>query len=281
MQFWKMNGAGNDFIVLDNRTLQYSQTQLSDLARVVCQRHMSIGADGLMAVDAPQNGGDYRMLFFNADGSIGEMCGNGARCICRYGYENGLAGETQRVETTAGLVTGQRIDRQNYRIRLNDPTALTLDFSLTVRDTDTTYRVSYVELGDPGLPHAVVEMPGLQEMAFDALRPLGRAIRSHPAFPKGANVNFYELLGPDHVLEKTFERGVEDFTYACGTGTGSTVTVLTLQGAVSGKNVRVDMPGGTLYVDVVRSGHTIEHLYLTGPTNIVCRGEITDEALAE
>lgn len=278
MEFWKMNGAGNDFIVIDNRTLHYSQQQLVDLARTVCHRHLSIGADGLMAVDTPQAGGDYRMLFFNADGSVGEMCGNGARCICRYGFETGLAGETQRVETTAGLVTGQRIDRQQYRIRLNDPTTLTMDFPLQACGKE--YRMAYVELGDPGLPHAVVEMPGLQALSFDKLRPLGKALRSHPAFPKGANVNFYDLVGPDHLVEKTFERGVEDFTYACGTGTGSVVTILTLQGAVSGKRVRVDVPGGTLYVDIDRQDFAIRNLYLTGPTNIVCQGKITDETLS-
>jgi diaminopimelate epimerase len=92
-------------------------------------------------------------------------------------------------------------------------------------------------------------------------------------------VNFYELIGPDHVYERTFERGVEDFTYACGTGTGSVATVLTLQGQVSGQNVRADMTGGALFVDVERADGKITDLYLTGPTNIVCKGEVTDEEL--
>ncbi len=107
-----------------------------------------------MVVDAPTPGGDYKMLFFNSDGSVGEMCGNGARCICRYGYEKGLAGETQTVETTAGIVTGQRIDQRLYRIRLNDPTTVKLDSPVEV--DGVRYPCSYVELGDPGLPHAVV-----------------------------------------------------------------------------------------------------------------------------
>ena len=93
-------------------------------------------------------------------------------------------------------------------------------------------------------------------------------------------MNFYDLVGPDHLVEKTFERGVEDFTYACGTGTGSVVTILTLQGAVSGKRVRVDVPGGTLYVDIDRQDFAIRNLYLTGPTNIICQGKITDETLS-
>ena len=139
--------------------------------------------------------------------------------------------------------------------------------------------MAYVELGDPGLPHAVVEMPGLQALSFDELRPLGKTLRSHPAFHKGANVNFYDLIGPDHLVEKTFERGVEDFTYACGTGTGSVVTVLTLQGKVSGHGVKVDIVGGQLMIDAERNGSRIDSLYLTGPTNIVCKGEVTDEEL--
>ena len=93
MRFWKMNGAGNDFVILNNLEEHLPLEQLPQIARTLCERHMSIGADGLMVVDAPSQGGDYRMLFYNSDGSVGEMCGNGARCICRYGYENGLAGE--------------------------------------------------------------------------------------------------------------------------------------------------------------------------------------------
>ena len=141
------------------------------------------------------------------------------------------------------------------------------------------YFCSYVELGDPGIPHAVVPYRGLQEADENELRELGRKIRWYADFPKGANVNFYEIIGEDLVCERTFERGVEDFTYACGTGTGSVVTVLTLQGRVSGKDVRVTMPGGELRIDAERVHSHIASLYLTGPTNIVCKGEITDEDL--
>ena len=277
MIFWKMNGAGNDFIILNNLTEQLPAEDFPRIARILCERHLSIGADGLMVVDAPTGGGDYKMRFYNSDGSIGEMCGNGARCICRYGYETGLAGDVQRVETTAGLVTGQRIDRQLYRIRLNDPTTIDLDRAIEV--DGVRYECAYVELGDPGLPHAVVPFPGLRSADENALRKLGRAMRYHPAFPKGANVNFYEITGEDKIWERTFERGVEDFTYACGTGTGSVITVLTLQGKVSGHGVRVDMTGGQLIIDVERSGDKITDLYLTGPTNIVAKGEVTDETL--
>ena len=278
MEFWKMNGAGNDLIVVDDRQDAIPDEKWPEIIRTVCERHMSIGADGFMVVKKPTYGGDYKMLFFNSDGSMGEMCGNGARCICRYGYENGLAGEVQKVETTAGLVTGWRVDRRLYRVRLNDPCNMRLDGKAEV--DGATYDCAYVELGDPGIPHAAVPMKDLKNFDTQALFQLGRKLRYYKDFPKGANVNFYEIIGPDHVYERTYERGVEDFTYACGTGTGSVVTVLTLLGKVSGKGVRVDMTGGTLTIDVERdsAGHVTD-LFLTGPTNIVCKGEITDETL--
>ena len=277
MQFWKMNGAGNDFIIINNLTEHLPEGCFPQLARTLCERHLSIGADGLMVVDAPTQGGNYRMFFYNSDGSLGEMCGNGARCICRYGYETGLAGETQRVETTAGLVTGLRIDPRLYRIRLNDPTTIHLDIPIEIGGV--RYTGSYLELGNPGLPHAVVPFHDLARADENELRELGRAIRHYRDFPKGANVNFYEITGEDEIFERTFERGVEDFTYACGTGTGCVVTALTLQGKVSGHQVRVNMTGGQLIVDVDREGSAIRNLYLTGPTNIVCKGEVTDEDL--
>ena len=277
MQFWKMNGAGNDFVVLNNLVEKLPEEIFPQIARTLCERHMSIGADGLMVVDAPTQGGDYKMLFFNSDGSIGEMCGNGARCICRYGYENGLAGEVQTVETTAGIVIGHRISERLYKIRLNDPTTIHLDSPVEIDGVE--YACSYVELGNPGLPHAVVPYHDLKNADANELRELGRKIRWYKDFPKGANVNFYEILDEDHVYERTFERGVEDFTYACGTGTGSLVTVLTLQGKVSGRGVKVDMTGGQLIIDVEREGAQISDLFLTGPTNIVAKGEVTDEDL--
>ena len=277
MQFTKMNGAGNDFIILNNLTEHIPHAQFPSIARTLCHRRLSIGADGLMVVDAPRQGGDFRMLFYNADGSEGEMCGNGARCICRYGYEKGLAGETQTVESPSGLVTGRRIDQRNYRIRLTDPSVV--DLNRPVDALGQTWQCAYVELGNPGLPHAVVPYPGLTHESQSELTALGRALRRAPAFPKGANVNFYDVASPQRIIELTYERGVEDFTYACGTGSGSTVLALTLLGKVSGKDVAVSVPGGTLRVDVDRDGDVIQNIWLTGPTNFVCEGAVLDEDL--
>lgn len=275
MEFWKMNGAGNDFIIINNIKEQIPQDKLPKIVKTLCERHMSIGADGFMVVEASDRA-DYKMLFYNSDGSMGEMCGNGARCICRYGYETGLAGTVQKVETTAGIVTGQRIDRRQYKVRLND---LSVIEDRPIEVDGKTYTCTYVELGNPGIPHAVVPMADLKNYPTDKLFALGRKMRYHSAFPKGANINFYELIGTDHLYERTYERGVEDFTYACGTGTGSLVTALTLQNKVSGHNVNVDMVGGRLVIDINRTGSHIDDIYLTGPTNIVAKGEITDEDL--
>ena len=277
MKFWKMNGAGNDFIVINNLEEGLPPEAFPRIAKTLCTPHRSLGADGFMVVDQAQGEGDFRMLFFNSDGSVGEMCGNGARCICRYGYETGLSGPVQKVETTAGLVIGERIDRRQYRVRLNDPTVIDLDRTAMIGGEEIP--CGYVELGNPGLPHAVVHWPGLANADNDLLFKLGRALRCFEGFPKGANVNFYDMLGQDHVLEKTYERGVEDFTLACGTGTGSVVTVLTKRGLVSGKQVQVDMPGGTLTVDVEQENDNVTGLFLTGPTNLVAKGEIFDEEL--
>lgn len=280
MNFWKMNGAGNDFIIIDNREKKLPEDQLPRLIRTICERHLSLGADGVMLVEKPEDpAADVKMRYFNSDGSAGEMCGNGARCICRYAYENGLAGETQTIEVTAGLVTGKRLDARNYRIRLNDPSIL--DTERVIPVDGQPCRAAYVELGNPGIPHAVVEVSGLAQADRGTLRELGELLRYHEAFPKGANVNFYEITGPDEVLLLTYERGVEDFTYACGTGTGSVAAVLTTRGLISGRGTRFTMRGGVLTMDVLQDEKgRITDLYLTGPTNIVAKGEITDEELS-
>lgn len=282
MKFWKMNGAGNDFILINNMEEKLPLESMPEIVKLLCERHMSVGADGLMLIEKPskeyEDKADFRMLFYNSDGSMGEMCGNGARCIARYGYENNLSGDIQKIETTAGLVTGERIDGRQYRVRLNDPSNFRLGEEVEVEGRK--FVASYVELGNPGIPHIAVPMENLKEWDERDLFKIGEALRYNPIYPKGCNVNFYEIIGDDHLYERTYERGVEDFTYACGTGTGSVVTILTLQGKVSGEHVRVDMRGGTLYIDVVIEGSDVKDLYLTGPTNIVIKGEICDEDLA-
>lgn len=287
-----MNGAGNDFIIINNIEEQIPEEDFSYLAELLCERHLSIGADGMMFVDKPRGEGDYRMEFFNSDGSRGEMCGNGARCICRFGYENGLTGEIQKVETTAGLVTGRRIDEKRYEVKLNDPSILELECEA---ETDEgIFTCAYVELGDPGVPHAVLLSDETDE---NVLRRIGRKLRYSSAFPKGANVNFVELLPDGNAYIRTYERGVEDLTYACGTGTASTAAVLALRKLQEQKDeckadgaqeictspavysAKFDMKGGTLEIKLDVCEGVVKDIYLTGPTNIVAKGEVTDENL--
>lgn len=277
MKFTKMQGAGNDFIVFNTMAEPVAEEKMSALAKHVCARRLSVGADGVMFVEKARAGGDYRMRFYNADGSLGEMCGNGARCIARYGCEKGLAGETQRIETTAGLVIGRRITGRLYQVRLNDPTVMEPRRSVALHGV--SYPCGYAELGDPGLPHAVLLMDDWDARPREELRALGRALRYAPDFPKGANVTFCKKTGPNAFKAVTFERGVEDFTLACGTGCGSVASVMTLLGLADGRDVRITMPGGELSVTLTVDGGTTRDILLTGPTNIVCEGELTDEDL--
>ncbi len=271
MKFTKMHGAGNDFVILDNLSGSIPESDYSRLAQALCRRRLSIGADGLMIVLPAQGVGDYAMRFYNSDGSLGEMCGNGARCIARYGFDHGLAGDIQRIETTAGIVVGQRIERDLYCIRLNDPTAVETEIGIPWEGQILS--VSYIELGDPGIPHAVLELPDWDALPEEELRSLGAYIRSYAAFPKGANVTFRKRLGRNHVKAVTFERGVEDFTLACGTGAGSTAAAMRLRGELGNETLTLDFPGGELQVSLSVEDDTVCDIYLTGPAIVVAEGK--------
>ena len=271
MKFTKMHGAGNDFVILDNLSGSIPESDYSRLAQTLCRRRLSIGADGLMIVLPAQGVGDYAMRFYNSDGSLGEMCGNGARCIARYGFDHGLAGDIQRIETTAGIVVGQRIESDLYCIRLNDPTAVETEIGIPWEGQILS--VSYIELGDPGIPHAVLELPDWDALPEEELRSLGAYIRSYAAFPKGANVTFRKRLGRNHVKAVTFERGVEDFTLACGTGAGSTAAAMRLRGELGNETLTLDFPGGELQVSLSVEDDTVCDIYLTGPAIVVAEGK--------
>jgi diaminopimelate epimerase len=183
--------------------------ELSRISFKLCARRTSIGADGLIAVVPATHGGDFGMWFFNSDGSEGEMCGNGARCLGRYGYENRLGGEKMTIETLSGDVTAERISKRLFKIRLNDPTLINADIDVTV--DGVKYDCTYVELGYPGHPHAIIKLDDFDTYDEDVLREIGRKLRFYPAFPKGANVTFSRLSDSGLII-RTFERGVEDFT---------------------------------------------------------------------
>lgn len=253
MDVYYMNGAGNDFMVIDARgkTLNFEK-----LAVKLCKL---TGADGFMAADN-SDVADFRLHFYNADGSRGEMCGNGARCICRFAHDIGIAGAEMTVQTDAGLVPGWRLDENQYKVKLNNPSVLDLH-----RKGD----VAYVELGDPGVPHAVAEYNSDLWADADSLRETLRALRYDPAFPKGANVNFYQSLGEGEVRVLTFERGVEDFTLACGTGCGSIASTLWKKGLLPGGVLTAYNRGGTLKVTIGGGNGQVDSILLEGPTEIV------------
>ena len=252
MEVTYMNGAGNDFMVMDARG---QELDFGTLAVELCKL---TGADGFMAVDVSEVA-DFRLHFYNSDGSRGEMCGNGSRCICRFAYEHGIAGESMAVQTDAGIVYGRRLTEDRYLVRLNEPGVLDLH-----RKPDA----AYVELGNPGVPHAVQEVPGLKWEMREALFEHAKALRHDPVFPKGANANLYTWLDDTTIRILTFERGVEDYTLACGTGSASTAVALWAQGKLPGGELTVENPGGTLKVTVIGSEGVVRELWLEGPTQV-------------
>ena len=253
MNVFYMNGAGNDFMVIDARGLNLD---FSAMALELCKLS---GADGFMAVDHSDIA-DFKLHFYNADGSRGEMCGNGARCICRFAYDHGIAGEEMAVETDAGLVPGWRMDENQYRVQLNNPGVL---------DLNRKRPIAYVELGNPGVPHAVAEYDGDLWADADCIWDHMRSLRYDPAFPKGANVNFYQPIGESEVKVLTFERGVEDYTLACGTGCGSIASTLWMQGKLPGGVLTAHNRGGTLKVTIGGEDGEITSILLEGPTEVV------------
>lgn len=260
MKFYKYCGAGNDFVLLEN--FDGALTDYPTLARRLCDRHFSVGADGLIILEPSERNGDCKMRFFNSDGSAAEMCGNGARCLCLHCFERSLSGEIQRIETPAGLVTGERIAADRYRIELNRPSVTELQKSIAGIPCD------YLVLGENGIPHAVTPLPPL---SGDDLKAFAARLRRAEELPHGANVNLWQKTGENTLYLRTYERGVEDFTLACGTGTGATVAALTRRGLVSGKQTRVVTDGGVLSVDV--DG---ERIFLTGPAVMTFCGTLPD-----
>ena len=249
MNAYYMNGAGNDFMVIDARG---QALDFSALALRACSIN---GADGFMAVDRSDIA-DFKLHFYNADGSRGEMCGNGSRCVAKFAFDHGIAPEHMTIETDAGLLTADRISENQYWVRLNNP---------GIVDLHRCGDMAYVELGDPGVPHGVFRFEGLTWEMRDGLRERMRAERYAAYFPKGANVNYYDFLSEDRVRILTFERGVEDFTLACGTGSGSVAAVLWLTGRLPGGKVTVENPGGTLHFELEGTQTQVTSILMTGP----------------
>ena len=248
-----MSGAGNDFMVVDARGKEYDfEAMAIELCKIT-------GADGFMAVDYSDKA-DFKLHFYNSDGTRGEMCGNGARCICRYAYDNKIAGAEMVVETDAGLVPGWRLDTEMYRVKLNNPGVL---------DLNRLPDAAYIELGNPGVPHAVREVPGLSYEKKDEYHAMAKALRHDPAFPKGANANLYTWISEDAIRILTFERGVEDYTLACGTGTGSTAVKLWMEGRIPSGRLVVQNMGGLLVVTIEGDENGVTSILLDGGAEVL------------
>lgn len=264
--FTKMNGAGNDFVVVDNRDLSVQLTAAQIAA--LCDRHRGVGADGLLAVEPAQNGADFRMRYYNADGGEAEMCGNGARCFAK--FASSLTDDTAPAvsfETPAGVITAECVGDE-IRLEMSTPH----DHAPAVA-LDVNGRPLDVAFINTGVPHAVVFVDNLDHVD---VRADGSAIRHHAHFsPRGTNVNFVEVANPSNIRIRTYERGVEDETLACGTGVVACALVQHLvTGAVSPIAVRVQ-GGDTLGVGFERTGDREFHsVTLTGPADFVFSGSI-------
>ncbi len=276
MDFTKMQGAGNDFIIINNMELKIPVEKLSSIAKKLCQRKVSVGADGFMVVDFPEGDADFKMRFYNQDGSIGEMCGNGARCISRYAFLNKLAKQKLKFETGAGIVCAEVLEKRLVKVLLNKPEIIKLDNDIEI--DNKKYECSYIELGNPGLPHAAVKYD-LRNSEDSEIFEVGRKIRFYEGFPKGANVNFFEVVDDSTAIVKTYERGVEGITLACGTGSASVAVALMLKGYLKGTKAKIIVPGGELFIEVERIDNNVEKLYLIGDTNIIAIGKVMDEDL--
>ena len=277
MEFTKIQGTGNDFIIIDNTKVGLPEYKLSSLAKRLCKRKFSIGADGLIVIEHATNNADFKMSCFNTDGSMAEMCGNGAICVARYAFENRIAWENMVIQTTAGDVQAWRLDKRTYKVKLNNPSIIELENMIYIDDVN--YEYSYIELGNPGVPHAIILYKGLNDTSNSDIYDLARKIRGNKRFIKGTNVTFYDIIN-ENVIIRTFERGVENFTLACGTAAGSTAFVISLKNLLSNKCINLLTEGGELKVQIDKNNkNIIENIYLIGDTNIVAIGKVIDEDL--
>jgi diaminopimelate epimerase len=269
--FAKMNGAGNDFILIDNRRGEIGP-EAAELARRVCHRRLAVGADGLILIE-PSETADFAWRFFNSDGSLAEMCGNGARCAARFAHFHGIAGPTMRFETLAGLIRAE-LRGNEVAVGITPPLLVGLDVALAV--STGTLRVDCL---DTGVPHAVVFV---DDPAAVDVQALGREIRFHRRFaPAGTNVNFAGVKEPGRLALRTYERGVEDETLACGTGaTAAALAAARRFGWAS--PVSVDTASGRrLTVSFVVDGDGFRDPWLQGDARLACSGLLSPEAWAD
>ena len=267
LPFVKMSGAGNDFIVVAGEDL--GERDPAGLASRLCTRALSLGADGLIVVE-PAEPGAARIRFYNPDGSRAEMCGNGSRCAARYAVDRELvAGGSFRLLTDSGELPV--VVREAGRFAVVMPQPAEVRFTLMwVDDAGARYPLHALRVG---VPHAVVVMPGVARRTDAELTALGRTLRHHPAFPDGTNVNFADLAAGAPIRLRTYERGVEALTRACGTGSTATAFVARALYDLPWP-IELDVDGGRLWVEASDGA-----LWLVGDARIIARGVLGPDAL--
>jgi diaminopimelate epimerase len=267
----KMSGAGNDFIVVDHRSLVIPEYLQPQFAQQVCRRRFSAGADGLILIEDSEDA-DFCWQFYNNDGSVAEMCGNGARCAARFAFLKGIAGRSMRFKTKAGIIEAEIIGEQEHvSIRITDP----FDFfdGVSVRIEGVDCEVFGV---NTGVPHGVVFV----DFEDVPVKQWGRALRFHELFePAGANINFVRVFEDGSLLVRTYERGVEDETMACGTGVVA-AAIVAVRNGLAECPIDVTTSGGEqLGVQFSQSGERITDVFLQGPARFIYEGNLFAEAL--
>lgn len=266
--FSKLNGSGNDFLLIDNRQDALGEVDRPAFVSKVCDRARSIGADGVILIETSKKV-DFKWDFYNADGSRAEMCGNGGRCAARFVAERKIAGKSLAFETAAGVIRAE-VDKRRVKLQMTKPHGLIENATLTLGGKKIPY--SFL---NTGVPHAVLFVRDLDGVDIQAM---GSGIRFHKAFaPKGTNVNFAKPDG-DVIRLRTYERGVEGETLACGTGAVATGILASLQGMVKPPVSVVTTGGETLTIHFDPSKKDFGRVYLEGDTSWVCDGKIYPEA---
>lgn len=266
LEFSKMSASGNDFVMIDNRDGKVYDRFPDILGFVakICRFHHSVGADGVILIENSTNH-DFRWRFFNADGSEAEMCGNGGRCAARFAVMNGIAGEKMAFETVAGIIKAE-VHGQKVKLQLTRPADIKLDYAVCLDDKEL-----FVSSVNTGVPHAVLLVSDIDLVPVDEL---GRMIRSHKAFgEKGTNVNFVEVLDKDNVRVRTYERGVEGETFACGTGAVASGVILTEKSLVRSP-VNIHTKGGEILKIYIN-----DEVYLEGDAKFIYKAQLHEEAL--
>lgn len=267
--FTKMSGSGNDFILIDNREGIVPVDDLPQFAKCVCRRKLSAGADGLILIEHSDSV-DFKWNFFNSDGSLAEMCGNGARCVARYAYMNGIAPESMGFETIAGIIEAQVLKDQ-VKIKMTDPWQLVIDADLDMDNQTVTY--SSV---NTGVPHVVIAVDDIESADVVGM---GRHIRHHPEFaPAGTNVNFLGIQPDAIAAVRTYERGVEDETLACGTGIVASALVLAEKRGSKSPVTLQTRSGSHLNVYYSKSDHRYTDIYLEGDARVIYEGRLMSDA---